>query len=230
MKDYSKHFPADPEFNKHFAQAIARARLTTPEREALFLATIAHESAHLTKLEENLRSYTPKRLMEVWPARFEEKVYGVRNGKRVVIGKKPNAKAVRVAGHSMLTAEAVYGGRMGNAPEGRGEGWLYRGRGAIMSTGKTNYARISKSLGLADLVKQPELVAAPEYALLTAAEWWRLNKMNEFADELAEHSNVVDSIERTQFIWAILQAARKKVNGGLIGFDHFKNLYESFLK
>ena len=45
-----------------------------------------------------------------------------------------------------------------------GEGYRYRGRGSIQLTGKINYQKFSKILGV-DLVKNPELAALPKYGI-----------------------------------------------------------------
>ena len=53
--------------------------------------------------------------------------------------------------------DTVYGGRLGNAPD---EGYLYRGRGDFQLTGKGNYERYGKMIGV-DLVNNPDLVNDP---------------------------------------------------------------------
>ncbi len=49
--------------------AMVRFEIDSPDRAAAFLAQVAHESAELRRLVENL-SYTAKRLMQIWPKRF----------------------------------------------------------------------------------------------------------------------------------------------------------------
>ncbi len=58
----------------------------------------------------------------------------------------------------------AYGGRMGNAPAPSGDGYNFRGRGLIQTTGKEGYAALSKLTGL-DLVNSPQLVSDPAHAL-----------------------------------------------------------------
>ncbi|KAJ34013.1 hypothetical protein BW45_06215, partial [Agrobacterium tumefaciens] len=51
-------------------------------------------------------------------------------------------------------ANRAYGGRMGNGNEASGDGWRYRGRGFVQITGKDNYGKFSKLLGI-DLLGNP---------------------------------------------------------------------------
>lgn len=68
----------------------------------------------------------------------------------------------------------VYGSKtqtgrdLGNTEEG--DGYKYRGRGLIQVTGKGNYKRLSKIMGL-DLVGDPDLILQPEVAIKAAAVW-----------------------------------------------------------
>ncbi len=55
---------------------------------------------------------------------------------------------------------------MGN--NGATDGWFYRGRGLIQTTGLNNYRECGNALKI-DLVKQPELLAQDEYAARSAA-------------------------------------------------------------
>jgi putative chitinase len=139
------------------------AQVTSPLRAALYLAQVAHESRDLTHLEENL-SYSPERISAVWPHRF------------------PTAAAAAPYAHAPeKLASSVYGLRLGNGDEASGEGWLYRGRGGLMITGRDNYKACGLFLGL-DMVAHPELAAQPEHAFRVAAWFWRSHGLNTFAD------------------------------------------------
>jgi putative chitinase len=115
---------------------------------AWYLANVAEESTHLTKMEESLY-YTPRRLMQVWPKRFPSV-----------------ARANIYARNPQRLANNVYANRMGNGDEGSGDGWRYRGRGPIQITGKDMYERVDKLLGLGgELVKDPDLALTHALAL-----------------------------------------------------------------
>ena len=118
---------------------------------------------------------------------------------------KPNNLALKIANNPEAIANVVYANRMGNGPGETGDGWRFRGRGYIHLTGKDNYKRYGEYLGL-DLVNNPELAEKEDIAAEIAAEFWWRSDLNEAAD-------VLDLI-----------AIRKRVNGGLIGFNEFKGL------
>lgn len=64
-------------------------------------------------------------------------------------------------------ANRIYANRMGNGDEASGDGWLYRGRGCLQVTGKSNYQALGTTLGI-DLLSNPDLVAT-DYQLASAA-------------------------------------------------------------
>lgn len=92
---------------------------------------------------------------------------------------------------------------MGNGPYLSDDGYTYRGRGFIQVTGKNNYAEVAKMVGV-DFVDQPDLLAQPQYALLSACCFWQHAHLNAFADRDDVHGLTI------------------AINGGLLGFDERK--------
>jgi predicted chitinase len=73
-----------------------------------------------------------------------------------------------------------------------GDGALFRGRGLIQLTGRSNYTRASAALGLGDrLVEQPQLVEHDLNIAISAALWyWTDKKIN----TVCERSGTVDAV------------------------------------
>ena len=153
----------------HLSMAAHRYQIdANPRRLAAWLATIAHESARLTSVVENL-NYSAMGLAHTWPARYAD-----------MIG-QPTATALRIARRPEDIANLTYAGRLGNGSAGSGDGWRYRGRGLIQITGRANYAASGAELGL-DLINKPEQLEQPYLAAMSAAEWWHRHGCNVFAD------------------------------------------------
>ena len=162
-------FPgAAPVVREHLNQAMARYKIDSPVRVAAFLAQIGHESAGLTVAVENL-NYSAQGLANTWPKR-----YRAEDG-------APNEMAHRLARKPEQIANHTYANRMGNGTPESGDGWKYRGRGFIQTTGKANYQELGSGLGI-NVVALPDLLLQPEYAALSAAYFWHANGLNELAD------------------------------------------------
>lgn len=84
-----------------------------------------------------------------------------------------------------------------------GDGYLFRGRGPIQVTGRANYERVGKRLGL-DLVTHPELLELPEEGFRAAGLFWKDAGLNEIADSDNE---------------AAFKLITRKINGGLNGWE-----------
>jgi predicted chitinase len=93
---------------------------------------------------------------------------------------------------------AAYEGRADLGNTHPGDGRRYKGRGAIMSTGRANYAQASKRFHH-DFIKHPADMAEPSWALKVGAAWWHDHGCNELAD-------VGDFVGLT-----------RRINGGLNG-------------
>lgn len=90
------------------------------------------------------------------------------------------------SGHFRYTREiasgAAYEGRKDLGNIYKGDGVKFRGRGLIQLTGRSNYERASKALGV-DFVSNPQLLEQPRYATQVSCWWWASNGLNEIADK-----------------------------------------------
>lgn len=66
--------------------------------------------------------------------------------------------------------ELIYGGRPDLGNTQKGDGYNYRGRGFIQLTGRANYEKTGKALGL-DLVNNPDMVNDPKVAMQVAMHY-----------------------------------------------------------
>ena len=181
----------------HLINAMTKFGISGRVETASFLAQIAHESALLAVMEENL-NYSAEGLAKTWPHRYAQ------NG-------KPNGLALRLHRNPRAIANNCYANRMGNGNEASGDGWLYRGRGAIQITGKNNYRACGLAIGI-DLLRSPDKLLEPEYASLSAGWFWSINKLDAHDDDF----NVL--------------AETKLINGGTNGLAHRQALFNKAVR
>ncbi|MEX3764446.1 glycoside hydrolase family 19 protein [Paraburkholderia phenoliruptrix] len=155
-----------------FDAACARFQINTPKRLAAFLATVGVESAHLTRLVENV-NYSAQGLANTWPTRYAV------DPKASV--KVPNAQANGLAHDPEAIANNCYAGRNGNGDEASGDGWAYRGQGPIQLTGKGNIQAFFAAVGLPSNT-DPATLQQPQNGALSAAWFWSSNGLNALAD------------------------------------------------
>lgn len=177
----------DQGLGKAMAKYAETYGLNTNERIADFIAQTAHESGGYVRFTENL-NYSGSAALKTWPNHFN------------------NALANWAHRTPERIAEVAYGvrsrsgkGRMGNTQPG--DGWKYRGRGILQITGKDNYRRYGKMVGL-DLVNNPDLAADPETSLLLALIYYK-------------DRGILPHVDKKDYV-----TARKLVNGGTIGLAH----------
>jgi putative chitinase len=177
-----KQLHIDPKWVNPLNETFERFGILTPRQQAAFIGQCGHECGNFRLLEENL-NYRAETLTKLWAKRFPTLEFAKqyeRNPKKI--------------------ANYVYANRMGNRDEASGDGYRFRGRGCIQLTGSANYFHAGKALGI-DLIMEPDLVATPQYAALTAGHFWNTQKLN----SIAESGNNL--------------ALTKKINGGTIGLD-----------
>lgn len=103
------------------------------------------------------------------------------------------------------------GQELGNTEPG--DGALFKGRGFVQLSGRDNYTRIGGQLGV-DLLADPALANDAVLAGRILAQVLA-NKENEIRVALADGN---------------LREARRRVNGGIHGFDRFKDAYDKGLQ
>lgn len=107
-----------------------------------------------------------------------------------------------------------------------GDGPRYKGRGFIQLTGRNNYAafgRWCKDQNLVSdeniFINQPELVAQPRWAAISAGYYWIRTKRS----YAGSFESINDYADRRDFV-----SVTKAVNGGLNGWDDRLERYNSF--
>jgi putative chitinase len=188
----------------HVPQAIidqipdtaARFGITTPLRLAHFLSQASHESGGFRAFSENL-NYNAKGLCAIFRKYFPS----------VTIAMQYERKPEKIANR-------VYSSRMGNGNEASGEGWKYRGRGALQTTGKSNYQDFANFMQMPEIMSNPDLVAT-RYALASAAFFFKKNSLWGICDQGSSDE--------------VVKRLTKRINGGQIGIldriKHFKEFY-----
>lgn len=80
-----------------------------------------------------------------------------------------------------IASGAAYEGRKDLGNTQAGDGKRYKGRGPIQITGRANYRKFGRRIGI-DIERSPELAAVPSIGLILAAEYWAVHSLNALAD------------------------------------------------
>ena len=185
---------ADGSFGPGTMKAAMAFYKLTPIRAAHFFAQTAHETGEYKLFSENL-NYSAAGLQgtfgKYFPGTIEESY--ARNPEKI--------------------ANRVYADRMGNGNEASGDGWKYRGRGALQLTGKANYQAFSTYLNKPEIMDNPDLVATT-YAFESAMYFFDKNKLWAMCDQ-----GITD---------AAILAITKRINGGTNGLEHRNKLTKKY--
>ena len=180
---------ADGAFGPGTLKAAAAHYKLNKNRAAHFFAQTAHESGGFKAFSENL-NYGTAGLRGVFRKYFPTEYLAA------VYARKPERIANR-----------VYANRMGNGDEASGDGWKFRGRGALQLTGKSNYQAFADYIRRPDVMTNPDLVAG-ELCFESALWFFDKNKLWIICDQ-----GVND---------AAILALTKRINGGTHGLDDRK--------
>jgi len=167
------------EWSEPLTTTFVKFGMVSSKEQAAFIGQCSHESNHFKVLEENL-NYRAETLQKLFGHKFKP-------GEVELYARQPAKIANR-----------IYANRMGNRDEASGDGYRFRGRGVVQLTGHDNYWHCGQALGQ-DFVMNPDLVASPMYAALSAGWFWKTHGCGALVDNP--------------------QQLCKRINGGLIGLD-----------
>jgi putative chitinase len=168
----------------------------TPVRAAHFFAQTAHETGGFKAFAENL-NYSADGLKNIFGKYFPGNLNELytRNPEKI--------------------ANRVYGSRMGNGDEKSGDGYKFRGRGALQLTGKENYKAFSDYLKKPEIMTNPDLVATT-YSFESAMFFFDKNKLWSICDQGVNDTSIL--------------TLTKRINGGTHGLadrsEKTKKYYE----
>jgi putative chitinase len=198
-----------PTAHKNYVQAfedpgglLAKSGINTPLRLAHFMAQCLHETGGLTVLIESGR-YSAKNLGNMWDSGNWHKYFANR---AACVAMAEQCKVDK----GIALFSLVYGDRMGNGPKETQDGWKYRGRGILQTTGRESYGKFGKKCGVG-FEGDPDLVVSPEHALKPALAEWDSKHLNVAAD-----NNDIEVVT-------------KGINGGFVGLDDRKAWFAKIL-
>ena len=174
------------EWSEPLTTTFVTFTIFTAKEQAAFIGQCSHECNHFKTLEENL-NYRAETLQKLFGHKFKP-------GEVELYAHNPEKIANR-----------IYANRGGNRDEASGDGHRFHGRGCIQLTFHDNYFHCGQALNQ-NFVINPQLVATPMYAALSAGWFWRTHGCN----ELAESGNA--------------EGLCKRINGGLFGLNERNEL------
>jgi putative chitinase len=118
-----------------------------------FMAQVSAETNFLTIWDENMSYRSVERIRQVWPARTR---------------KMSEEKLRSLVGNPKALANEMYGSRMGNR-KGTDDGYNFRGRGFIQTTGRHAYEKYGRALGIS--IEPNALDDAHIFLLFACLEW-----------------------------------------------------------
>lgn len=177
---------ADGVFGPATLKAAAAYFKMTPDRAAHFFGQTGHETGGFTTFTENL-NYSAKGLRGVFGKYFPT-----------------DELASAYQRQPERIANRVYASRMGNGPEASGDGWKFRGRGALQVTGRNNYSLFSLYMKRPFIMQEPSVVAE-ELCFESAIWYFERNGLWAICDQGVNEASIT--------------SLTKRINGGTNGLD-----------
>jgi len=197
IKSFQKRIGATPDgaFGKETMLKAMEFYKLSKEQCANFFGQCAHETGDFKVTSENL-NYSESRMLSIFKGDFDL-------NKDRVLSSIEKSKAKSLVGNPDKIANFVYSNQNGNGNEASGDGWKFRGRGALQLTGKANYKSFADFVKDSLVLVSPEVVAH-EYFFDSALFYFRNRKLWAIASKID-----LDSIKELT----------KKINGGYNGVD-----------
>lgn len=195
LTDFQTKIGVSPDgvFGPHtLAEAMKYFKLSKTGAAHLF-GQMYHESAGFTVFSENL-NYSAQGLLRTFPSYFNA------------------ATANSYARNPEKIANRVYANRLGNGSETSGDGWKYRGRGAIQLTGRNNTTAFSKAIHDPLIIANPDLIVS-KYAFESGKWFFDTNNIWIYTDRVDDGT---------------ISKVTKKVNGGYNGLAERSAMTKKF--
>lgn len=145
---------------------LGKYHIDTLNRCAGFFAQTGHESSDYTAVRENM-NYSWEVLRRVFPRYFPT----------IAIAKQYERNPEAIANRVYDDANRV--SKLGNIYPG--DGWKFRGAGLIQLTGRNNFERFGKTLGIT-AEEAVDYVTTKQGSVEAACWFWKVNNINNFAD------------------------------------------------
>lgn len=201
---------ADGVFGKGTLSAAMKYFKLSAERASHFFGQTSHESGGFKAFSENLNYTHAETLTAIFKYDFDK-------NKDKKISPDELKFAQNYVGNKIAIANFVYANQNGNGNEASGDGWKYRGRGVLQTTGKDNYIQFSEFVKDPEIITNPDLVAT-KYAFESAIFFFDKNKLWNICDK-----GVND---------VVITELTKRINGGTNGLSERiekTNLYYSWI-
>jgi len=177
----------------------------TKEQAAHFFGQTAHETGGFKVFSENL-NYSASGLERIFKNDLDK-------DRNKLLSTSEKLKAVQLARKPEAIANFVYANQNGNGNEVSGDGWKFRGRGALQTTGRANYKAFSDYLKNPLIMENPDLVS-DDFAFESALFFFERNKLWSICNK-----GITDE--------SITQLT-KRVNGGVNGLKERMELTKKY--